>query len=280
MERDLRFYWNEQLRQKHDENVQKVQDDAHSALIQWTRLRGEGEDYSENSKNLRFNPPGHWYEIPNLLKNGVMTQMLHDNPGLKYLFCHNVDTIGAFIELALLGAHIADGSCLSFEVTPRRIDDEGGGLAMVDGRVRLIEGLALPSQEDEFRLSFYNSLTNWITIDTLLEFFNLDRDIMIDAVKRPELSDRILKAINAVERRIPTYVTIKNVKHIWGSGQEDVYPVAQFEKLWGDMTGLQDLKCGYFAVPRFRGQQLKIPSQLDMFVTDGSFDYIKDITLF
>jgi hypothetical protein len=79
---------------------------------------------------------------------------------------------------------------------------------------------------------------------------------------------------------IPTYVTIKNVKHIWGSGQEDVYPVAQFEKLWGDMTGLQDLKTGYFAVPRFRGQQLKEPSQLDMLVTDGSFDYISGITLF
>jgi hypothetical protein len=280
MERDLRFYWNEQLRQKHDENVQKVQDDAQSALIKWTKVRGEGEDYMESSVPLRFNPPGHWYEVPNMLKNGVLAKMLTDNPNLKYLFCHNVDTIGACIEPALLGAHIADRSCLTFEVTPRRVDDEGGGLAIVDGRVRLIEGLALPSKEDEFRLSFYSSMTNWITIDTLLEYFNLDRDIIMNAAKRPELEDRILKAIIAVERMIPTYVTIKNVKHIWGSGQEDVYPVAQFEKLWGDMTGLQDLKTGYFAVPRFRGQQLKEPSQLDMLVTDGSFDYISGITLF
>lgn len=280
MERDLRFCWNEQLRQKHDENVQKVQDNAQSALIEWAKLMGEGEDYLENRVTLRFNPPGHWYEVPNMLKNGVLAKMLNDNPGLKYLFCHNVDTIGAFIEPALLGAHIADQSCLTFEVTPRRVDDEGGGLAMIDGRVRLIEGLALPSKEDEFRLSFYSSMTNWITIDTLLELFNLDRDIIMDAVERPELGDRILKAINAVERRIPTYVTIKNVKHIWGSGQEDVYPVAQFEKLWGDMTGLKDLKTGYFAVPRFRGQQLKEPSQLDILVTDGSFDYIEGIALF
>ncbi|MCC5023863.1 MAG: hypothetical protein J6386_14255 [Candidatus Synoicihabitans palmerolidicus] len=36
--------------------------------------------------------------------------------------------------------------------------------------------------------------------------------------------------------RLPTYVTIKEVKKRWGHGQEDVYPVTQFEKLWGDMS--------------------------------------------
>ena len=34
----------------------------------------------------------------------------------------------------------------------RRIDDRGGGLARVDGRVRLVEGLAMPREEDEFGL--------------------------------------------------------------------------------------------------------------------------------
>jgi len=87
MERDLRFFWEEQLQQKLDDNVQKVQDDIHEALIEWAKLKGEGEDYNENRAILRFNPPGHWYEIPNLLKNGVLAQMLRDNPQLKYLLC-------------------------------------------------------------------------------------------------------------------------------------------------------------------------------------------------
>ena len=39
---------------------------------------------------------------------------------------------------------------------------------------------------------------------------------------------------------MPTYITLKDVKKRWGHGQEDVFPVAQFEKLWGDMTGLPE----------------------------------------
>ena len=275
MERDLRFFWKEQLQQKLDENIQKVQDDIHNALIEWAKSRGEGEDYSENKPILRFNPPGHWYEIPNLIKNGVLAKMIKEYPNLKYLLCHNVDTVGAYIEPALLGMHIASQSCLTFEVTPRRIEDKGGGLARINRHIQLVEGLALPKEEDEYKLSFYNTLTNWITIDSLLDFFKLNRESILQAEKQPGLKNRIIDAIHKIEERIPTYVTIKNVKYVWGSGQEDVYPVAQFEKLWGDMTRLKDLKTNYVAVSRYRGQQLKEPSQLDRWLLDGSFKYVR-----
>ncbi len=275
MQRDLRFFWKEQLQQKLDENTQKVQDDIHNALIEWAKSSGEGEDYSENKPILRFNPPGHWHEIPNLIKNGVLAKMIKEYPNLKYLLCHNVDTVGAYIEPALLGMHIASQSCLTFEVTPRRIEDKGGGLAKINGRIQLVEGLALPKEEDEYKLSYYNTLTNWITIDSLLDFFKLDRESILQAEKQPWLKNKIIDAIHKVEKIIPTYVTIKNVKYIWGSGQEDVYPVAQFEKLWGDMTVLKDLKINYVAVSRYRGQQLKEPSQLDRWLIDGSFEYVK-----
>ena len=280
MERDLRFFWKEQLQQKLDENTQKVQDDIHNALIEWAKSSGEGEDYSENKPILRFNPPGHWYEIPNLIKNGVLAKMIKEYPNLKYLLCHNVDTVGAYIEPALLGMHITSQSCLTFEVTPRRIEDKGGGVAKINGRIQLVEGLALPKEEDEYKLSYYNTLTNWITIDSLLDFFKLDRESILQAEKRPRLKNKIIDAIHKVEKIIPTYVTIKNVKYIWGSGQEDVYPVAQFEKLWGDMTVLKDLKINYVAVSRYRGQQLKEPSQLDRWLIDGSFEYVKKTVCF
>jgi hypothetical protein len=275
MEKDLRFHWEEQLQQKLDENIQKVQDNIHRALIEWSKSRGEGDDYSENKPILRFNPPGHWYEIPNLLKNGILAKILKVNPDLKYLFCHNIDTLGAYIEPLLLGVHIAGSSCLTFEVTPRRIEDAGGGLAKIDGHIRLIEGLALPHEEDEYKLSYYNTLTNWITIDPLLEFFGLDRDTMIASENGSKKQNKIQDAIYGIEKMIPTYVTIKNVKYVWGSGQEDVYPIAQFEKLWGDMTAFKDLKTGYLAVSRYRGSQLKEPALLDIWANNGSFDYIK-----
>ncbi|MFH2001030.1 MAG: hypothetical protein ABIK28_15215, partial [Planctomycetota bacterium] len=57
---------------------------------------------------------------------------------------------------------------------------------------------------------------------------------------------------------------------LWGAGQEDIFPVSQFEKLWGDMSRLEEMAMHYIAVPRRRGQQLKDPAQLDRWVRDGS----------
>ncbi len=83
---------------------------------------------------------------------------------------HNVDTVGADLDPGILGWHIARKAAMTAEVVTRRIEDRGGGLACVDGRVRLVEGMALPSEETEFRLSYYNSNTFWIDIDALLRF--------------------------------------------------------------------------------------------------------------
>jgi galactokinase/mevalonate kinase-like predicted kinase len=280
MARDLRYLWEVQMRQKLDDNVQKLQENIHNALIHWAKSRGEGEDYDENRSILRFNPPGHWYEIPNLLKNGVLAEMLRRHRGLKYLLCHNIDTLGSHIDPALLGMHINSGRCMTFEVTPRRIEDAGGGLAKVDGHIQLVEGLALPREEDEYKLSYYNTLTNWITIDPMLEFFGISREMILNAQDDAGTMKKILDSIHEVEKQIPTYVTIKNVKHLWGSGQEDVYPIAQFEKLWGDMTSLPDLDAGFVSVSRYRGTQLKEPALLDMWANDGSLEYLKKKCIF
>ena len=127
---------------------------------------------------------------------------------------------------------------LTAEVIARHIEDRGGGLARVDGRVRLIEGLALPSEELESRLRYYNSATYWIDVDRLLDVFGLTRDSLSD-------TDRVDDAVRGVAARMPTYITLKDVKKRWGKGQEDIFPVAQFEKLWGDMTALPELSCRF-----------------------------------
>ena len=149
----------------------------------------------------------------------------------------------------------------------RRIEDRGGGLARVNGRVRLVESLAMPREEDEFKLTYYNSMTTWITIDRLLEVFGLSRDDLAD-------EPAVTAAIRRLSLRMPTYITLKDVKKRWGHGQEDVFPVAQFEKLWGDMTALPDVACRFVVVPRMRGQQLKEQAQLDSWLRDGSAAYV------
>jgi hypothetical protein len=40
------------------------------------------------------------------------------------------------------------------------------------------------------------------------------------------------------------------VKRRWGHAQEDIFPVTQFEKFWGDMTSLAEASTEFFLVPR------------------------------
>jgi hypothetical protein len=267
MARDLRFAWEETAHQVLDEQKQKVRESLHAALIQWAERAGEGEDYTDNLPQQCLHPVGHWYELPNMLRNGTLARLLAKRPQLKWLFLHNIDTTGADLDPALLGRHIAGGSCLTYEVIPRRIEDRGGGLARVNGRPRLVEGLAMPREEDEFRLRFYNTLSTWIDIDRLLAAFGLGRGDLGDEPK-------VAAAIRTAAARMPTYVTLKDVKKRWGHGQEDVFPVAQFEKLWGDMTALPDVECRFVVVPRSRGQQLKDVAQLDGWLRDGSAAHV------
>ncbi|NLG49232.1 MAG: UTP--glucose-1-phosphate uridylyltransferase [Chloroflexi bacterium] len=270
MARDLRFAWEEMPQQLLDEQAQKVRDSLHAALIEWACAMGEGNDYTDNLPMQCLNPVGHWYEFPNMLRSGALARLLAERPNLRYLMMHNIDTLGANLDPAILGLVIAQNKPCVVEVTTRRIEDRGGGLARVNGRLRLVEGLAMPREEDEFGLTYYNSNTFWLEVDSLLRLFGLSREALTD-------EKRVNAAIRNMAARMPTYITLKDVKKRWGHGQEDVYPVAQYEKLWGDMTALPELDCLYVAVPRLRGQQLKDPAQLDGWFRDGSADYVESL---
>lgn len=268
--RDLRFAWEEMPQQVLDVQQQKVRDSLRSALLNWAEKSGEGSDYTDNLPLQCLHPVGHWYEVPNLLRNGTLAALLVDRPQLQTLVLHNIDTVGMDVDPALLGHHLDSGAGLSFEVITRRLEDRGGGLARVNGRPQLVEGLAMPREEDEFDLSYYNSNTCWIQIDALLDVFQLSRSELTDRVK-------VNLAIRTLASRMPTYITLKEVKKRWGHGQEDIFPVCQFEKLWVDMSSLHSIETRYIAVPRFRGQQLKDPSQLDGWLRDGSAAYLESL---
>ena len=266
--RDLRFAWAELREQKLEERKQKVRDDGRAALIEWAVRTGEGSDYRDNIAAQCLHPVGHWYEVANLLLNGTLARLLESRPQLEYAMLHNIDTLGADLDPSWLGRHIRSGACLSIEVMERRLEDRGGGLARVGGRPRLVEGLALPREEDEAKLTYYNSLTTFISIDPLLSHFGLTR-----AELRNQRAVR--RGVRALAQRLPTYITLKEVKRRWGNAQEDVFPVTQFEKLWGDMSTLPDISVEFFCVPRPRGQQLKDVAQLDGWLRDGSKDYVE-----
>jgi hypothetical protein len=200
----------------------------------------------------------------------VLHQVCRQRPQLKYLLVHNIDTMGVNLDPYLFGFHIKQGAAVTVEVIPRQVEDRGGGLARVNGELRLIEGFALPSERDESTLSFYNSNTFWIDIDQFLAVFSLGRNDLAD-------HNRVDEATRNVAASLPSYITLKDVKKRWGKGQEDIFPVAQFEKLFVDITARNDLPCVFAIVSRKRGQQLKEPAQLDGWMRDGSAEFVDSL---
>jgi hypothetical protein len=270
--RDLRFMWEEMPQQTLDEQQQKVRESLRAALTNWASTQGEASDYTDNLPLQCLHPVGHFFELPNLFSNGVLARLLRERPALKTLLLHNIDTCGVNLDPALLGHHLSSGKCLNFEVIERRLEDRGGGLARVNGQPRIVEGLAMPREEDEFGLRFYNTMSTWIDVDALLTAFSLSRRDILS-----ENMEHITAGIRELAGRLPTYITLKEVKKRWGHGQEDVFPVTQFEKLWSDLSGLPDMATGFLVVPRLRGQQLKDPAQLDGWVRDGSADWVEGL---
>ncbi len=280
--RDLRFQWEETPQQMLDEQQQKMRESGRAALRNWAKSAGETADYTDNTPLQCLHPVGHFYEIPNLFRNGVLARLFNERPQLKYLLLHNIDTCGVNVDAVMLGAHIQGGACLTFEVITRRLEDRGGGLARVNGRPRIVEGLAMPREEAEFALSYYNSMTTWIDIDQLLAAFGLTReDIRAAGEAGGEVArETVASAVRELASRLPTYITLKEVKKRWGHGQEDTFPVTQFEKLWSDLSALPEIKTRFLVVPRQRGQQLKDQAQLDGWLRDGSAAYVEGLCEF
>jgi hypothetical protein len=271
--RDLRFAFEEMPHQQLDPQKEKVRASLHKALIDWAVSQGEASDYTDNLPAQCLHPVGHWYEVANLLLNGTLRELLAKQPQVEHLMLHNIDTLGANLDPVVFGKHILEGAAISVEVIRRRLEDRGGGLARVNGQLRLVEGLAMAREEDEFKLTYYNSATNWIHVDSLLEMFGVTRATLGDAAK-------VAAGVRALAAKMPSYVTLKDVKKRWGNGQEDIMPVAQFEKLWGDMTTLHDAEIRFLAVPRARGQQLKDQAQLDGWLRDGSAAGVERLCVF
>ena len=116
-ERDLRFLWEEMLQEKLDENKQKVADAFHETLIRWAEGKGEGNDYTDNIAFQRLTPLGHWYEVPNLIRNGILARLLQEHSGIRHLLLHNIDTLGVNLSPEILNYHITSGNALTFEVS-------------------------------------------------------------------------------------------------------------------------------------------------------------------
>lgn len=268
---DLRLWFEANRCDTGDERKNAAQAQCEAALLRWAHAAGPATRYDDpRDPEQALHPRGHWHELPTALSNGTLAALLRAQPQVDYLLLHNCDTVGAHVDAALLGHHMASGRTLTWEVMERLADDRGGGVARVGSPhapLRIVEGLALPRDEDELALPLYSTNTTWISVTPLLEALGLSRAALLDGP-----AEAVDAALAAFAARLPTYVTIKYVQRRWAVGQADQLPLAQCETLWGDASAHID--SGFVRVSRERGQQLKDVGQLDGWMRDGGMAYV------
>ena len=166
---------------------------------------------------------------------------------------HNIDTLGADARPGAARACTSSaGACLTFEVIARRIDDRGGGLARVDGRAAPARGAgACRARTTSSSSRYYNSLTTWVDIDQLLAAFALGRADLGDAGARgrggPRAGGAHADLCHAQGR-----------EEALGPRPGRRLPGRQFEKLWGDMTALREIDCGFLSCRARAGSSSRI----------------------
>ena len=155
--------------------------------------------------------PGWAGRLAGVVAAGAMVSSPALRPLAAALSPATISLVALAVSVLTIDRVARGGGALMFEVITRRLDDRGGGLARVDGRLRLVEGLAMPREEVEFALSYYNTMTTWIDLDRLLEAFGLARNDL----GNPET---VTRAVRRFASRMPTYITLKDVKKRWGHG--------------------------------------------------------------
>ncbi len=245
---DLRYYFAQNPICEVDEKKKNAKLQQREALVEWALREGEGSDYKSAQNDyakLCHNPPGHLFELVNVLRL-VKSKF----PEISTLLVHNCDTTGAGIAPELLRKHRSSGAAVTIEVIPAKFGSGGGGLALVNGQRRIVEGIALDDMTGQ-NLSFMSTNTMWIEVAQMTD----------------DLISRFL-------RNTATYCVLKMVKKSSsdGLGHWELLPVLQAEKLMGEISSV--LNCEFICVPQWRGMQLKDVGEIEPWRASGAAEKI------
>ncbi|MBN1773005.1 MAG: UTP--glucose-1-phosphate uridylyltransferase [Deltaproteobacteria bacterium] len=86
--------------------------------------------------------------------------------GGRLLVVSNVDNLGAGLDPAILGWHLARGRAMTVELVEKMPGDVGGLPARVDGRMAIVEAFRLPRSFEPDRIPVFN--TNTFVFDAAL----------------------------------------------------------------------------------------------------------------
>ena len=167
--------------------------------------------------------PGHG-DFPYAFKeSGLLAAFLAG--GGKYLCFSNVDNLGATVDLAIVGGHIATGKEMTVEVAPKNPGDQGGAPARVGGRLQLVEGFAFPPGFPHDQVDVFNTANYVFTAEALARDFELPWYVVekkVDGQKviqfehlAGDLSTQLSASFLRVDRE-ERFLPVKNVEDVPG----------------------------------------------------------------
>jgi UTP--glucose-1-phosphate uridylyltransferase len=216
----------------HDRIVQQVRDEqletddtkivCFPQLVS-LRLTPDGELFHEDGEPSPY-ATGHGDLTFALRSSGVLGRFRRS--GGRILYMSNVDNLGATLDPAVIGAHLARGAEITAEVVRKDPGDKGGAPARVDGVPQIVEAFRFPPSFDQNSIPLFN--TNSFVFDAEA----IDRDFDLTFFR--------------VEKKV------------------DDAKVIQFERLVGQLTAF--LPTHFLEVPRNgpdgRFQPVKDPAEL------------------
>ena len=102
--------------------------------------------------------------------------------GGKLLYMSNVDNLGATLDPAIIGAHLARGAAITAEVVRKDPGDKGGAPARVDGVLQIVEAFRFPPSFDQNSIPLFNTNSFVFDADAIdrdfdLTFFRVEKTV-------------------------------------------------------------------------------------------------------
>jgi UTP--glucose-1-phosphate uridylyltransferase len=123
------------------------------------RLTPEGDLFREANGEPSVYATGHG-DLPEALgASGLLHRFLDAHEGRGIVWVANLDNLGAAVDPALLGAHLAHGGPLTVEVVDKVGSDRGGVPVVWNGRRIVAEEFRLPAALDPATIRVFNTNT-------------------------------------------------------------------------------------------------------------------------
>lgn len=139
------------------------------------RLTPEGGLFREADGTLSPYATGHGDLTFALRRSGLLAKFRA--AGGKLVVMSNVDNLGATLDPAIIGFHLAHGGAVTAEVVRKEKGDKGGAPARLNGVPQIIEGFRFPKDFDQDAIPVFN--TNTFVLDAAA----IDRDFELPFYK-------------------------------------------------------------------------------------------------